>query len=144
MNSLKLPLWARYLLLGFALAAFMHLSPMTGCNKDDGPEPDPIDQTPVLDVVKAEMTADSVEAAFAAADVDAIIGFMSGESQMRSGDDIKNASSTTLQQFAEDFKNRKVVGHGSRFIEFEFDWNGVPYTVDFSLQEDGTFKIIRL
>ena len=33
---------------------------------------------------------------------------------------------------------------GSFFIEYEFDWNGIPYTVDFALQEDGTLKVIRL
>ncbi len=97
-----------------------------------------------MDVEKAKRTAEDVEKAFANADVNAIINFMSEAALKRSKEDIKNTSPERLKQFAKDFDKRRIKGYGDDFIEFEFDWNGLPYTVDFSLQEDGSFKILRL
>ncbi len=97
-----------------------------------------------MDVEKAKRTAEDVEKAFAKADVNAIINFMSEAALKRSKEDIKNASPERLKQFAKDFDKRRIKGYGDDFIEFEFDWNGLPYTVDFSLQKDGSFKILRL
>jgi predicted RNA-binding Zn-ribbon protein involved in translation (DUF1610 family) len=97
-----------------------------------------------MDVEKAKKTAEDVEKAFAKADVNAIINFMSEAALKRSKEDIQNASPERLKKFAKDFDKRRITGYGDDFIEFEFDWNGLPYTVDFSLQEDGSFKILRL
>lgn len=69
---------------------------------------------------------------------------MTDQAFERSAEDIALSNPELIRQFAIDFDKRKIVGYGDEFIEFSFDLEGTPYTVDFALQEDGSFKLIRL
>lgn len=113
-----------------------------GCNKDE--EPPVEDPTSTLDLTKANKAAEDAEQAFASGEVAKILPFMAPVAQQRSQLDLEAADAALLKQFAKDFNNRSVVGYGDEFIEYQFDWNGLPYTVDFAIQEDGSIKIIRL
>ncbi len=131
----------KYLLLGFLLALIVHLNPFTGCNKEDvGPEyPDT-----GLDLARAEADAEKLEKAFYDGDYKTIYEMMTDQAFERSAEDIALSNPELIRQFAIDFDKRKIVGYGDEFIEFSFDLEGTPYTVDFALQEDGSFKLIRL
>ena len=97
-----------------------------------------------MDIEKADQTAERVEEAFADADVERILSFMTETALKRSKSDIENTSPDRLKTFASLFDKRKIVGYGDEFIEFSFDWNGLHYTVDFTLDVDGNFKILRI
>lgn len=127
--------------LGFITAFLIHAIPV-GCNKDEEPPVD--DPTTTLDLTKANKAAEDAEQAFASGEVAKILPFMAPVALERSQLDLEAADAALLKQFAKDFNNRSVVGYGDEFIEYQFDWNGLPYTVDFAIQEDGSIKIIRL
>ncbi|MBK7010046.1 MAG: hypothetical protein IPO65_04775 [Saprospiraceae bacterium] len=127
--------------LGFITAFLIHAIPV-GCNKDE--EPPVEDPTSTLDLTKANKAAEDAEQAFASGEVAKILPFMAPVALERSQLDLEAADAALLKQFAKDFNNRSVVGYGDEFIEYQFDWNGLPYTVDFAIQEDGSIKIIRL
>ncbi|MBL0081864.1 MAG: hypothetical protein IPP37_05300 [Saprospiraceae bacterium] len=127
--------------LGFITAFLIHAIPV-GCNKDE--EPPVEDPTSTLDLTKANKAAGDAEQAFASGEVAKILPRMAPVALERSQLDLEAADAALLKQFAKDFNNRSVVGYGDEFIEYQFDWNGLPYTVDFAIQEDGSIKIIRL
>ncbi len=131
----------KFLFLGFLIAFSLHAIP-SGCNKD---EEDPIDEPGTsLDLTKANKAAEDAEQAFATGEIAKILPFMAPVALERSQKDLEAADIETLKQFAKDFDHRTVVGYGDEFIEYQFDWNGLPYTVDFAIQGDETIKIIRL
>jgi hypothetical protein len=135
----------KYGLLGFFFALMIHTLPLHGCSKDEDPEEDePIENQHTLDLNKADDTAEEVEKAFESGDVSLILPYLSEQAIVRSKEDLENASTEMLKQFAIDFNDREIAGFGDEFIEYEFDWGGIPYTVDFAIQEDGSIKIIRL
>jgi hypothetical protein len=118
------------------------MMPLSSCSKED--DPDPEENIVTLDLEKANQTAEEVEKAFESGDVTLVLPYLTQQAKLRSQEDLENASKEVLMQFASDFNNRSIVGFGDEFIEYEFDWNGIPYTVDFAIQEDGSLKIIRL
>lgn len=135
----------QYGLLGFLFAFGLHSLPLHGCSKDDDPrDDDPIENQHTLDLDKANETAEEVEKAFESGDVTLVLPYLAEKAKIRSQEDLENATPEHLQQFAADFNDREIVGYGDEFIEYEFDWGGTPYTVDFAIQEDGSIKIIRL
>jgi len=139
----KVVKWIQYGLFGFVCAFAIHSMPLSSCSKDDDPDP-PIDNVVLLDLEKANQTAEDLEKAFESGDVALVLPYLTDQAKSRSQEDLENVSPDVLIQFATDFNNRSIVGYGDEFIEYEFDWNGIPYTVDFALQEDGSLKIIRL
>jgi len=135
----------KFALAGFLFALIIHSNPFSGCSPDNDMDPDPSDpDAELLDVNAAKRSAEALEKAFTDADVEQILDMMTPLAVARSGDDITNADPERLKQFASDFNDRKIAGYGTEFIEFSFQLEGVPYTVDFALQEDGSFKVIRL
>jgi hypothetical protein len=137
--------YIQYGLFGFVAALAIHSMPLSGCSKDDDFDPDPNpDPIVLLDLEKANETAENVEKAFESGDVTQVLPFLTDQAKQRSQEDLENASQDVLIQFAADFNDRSIVGYGDEFIEYEFDWNGIPYTVDFAIQVDGSLKIIRL
>ena len=113
-----------------------------GCHQDDVDPPQPPDIT--LDLEKANKTAEDVEQAFASGDYTKVLPFMASLALDRSQSDLEAAHPDQLKQFAIDFDQRSIVGYGDELIEYQFTWDGLHYTVDFAIQEDGSFKIIRL
>ena len=139
MSSLNIA-W-KYLLLGFGVALLIHLNPFSGCSKEDiGPDYPDLG----LDLARAEEDAEKLEKAFSELNRPAIYEMLTDQAFERSAEDISLSSYDLLLQFAKDFDKRKIVGYGDEFIEFSFDLDGLPYTVDFALQEDGSFKLSRL
>jgi hypothetical protein len=137
-QKLRIIKWA---FVGFLASLLVHSFPV-GCNKDDHDPPQ--EPTPTLDLNKANKAAEDVELAFATGDFTKVLPFMATVALERSKTDLEAADPEQLKQFAIDFNMRSVIGHGDEFIEYQFNWNGIPYTVDFAVQEDGSIKIIRL
>ena len=133
--------YVKLALLGFFGAFLIHAIPM-GCHKD---KIDPPQQPNApLDLEKANKAAEDAEQAFASGDYTKVLPYMASVALDRSQADLQEADPERLKQFARDFDQRSVLGYGDELIEYQFNWNGLPYTVDFAIQEDGSFKIIRL
>lgn len=108
-----------------------------GGGSDDGDQTAQYEETSQLKEVTSQ-----TENAFLDGDAEEVLKLMSEETkgtyQSALSDD-----QAQLVNFGNDFKNRKLIFATDNYAEYEFTANNQTYTVTFSLQEDGTWKLTR-
>jgi hypothetical protein len=129
-----------YFLIGFFLIAIAHLT--IKCEDFTEPPDDNneivIDETLVNDAVKA------VETAFITGDAENVLEYLSVEGLETYSDLITGSSEEDLKAFGEGIKNRELSVISEKYAEFDFPVDGIKYSIAFTVDEEGNWKIMRL
>ncbi len=88
--------------------------------------------------------AREAEKAFLSGDPREVLEMMSTESQEFFREDLMQISSEKLESMGDAFKKREMTVSSSTYTEFEFEEDGITYSIALGLQSDGSWKIIRL
>ena len=86
--------------------------------------------------------ASDVEDAFLSGDPEQVLGVLSAEASAFYHDDI-DAIEPQMVDFGNDFKSRELIYATENYAEYAFTSGNETFTVAFSLQEDGSWKLMR-
>lgn len=127
----------KYFLLGFILMAGIHLFMNIGC-KDTSTSPSSPDNSG-----KIESSAKLAESIFSSADTSKLYTILTESTYNTYKSDFAEFQKV-MPLYANAFKNRKLLYSNEIFAEYEFSVDGKSYTVTFTRQDDGSWKITRL
>ncbi len=100
------------------------------------------DNESVVETVELKDAATSAEEAFLSGDPTLVLQLMTDEAK-----EAHESTLTTYQEqmtkFGEDFKTRELITATSNYAEYKFSADDKDFTVAFSRQEDGAWKLMR-
>ena len=117
---------------------------ITGCGGGGGGSDDNTNDsgTTVSEPAQLQSASKSVEDAFKSGVPANVLAAMSDEAKTFYTEDIDNIENMMVD-FGKDFENRKLIYSSDNYAEYEFTADGETYTVTFSRQDDGTWKLTR-
>ncbi len=127
--------------LGTYLFVFVFIAGIS-CGGGGGGNSDGSGNTDTTETKALKTAVTESEDAFLSGEPDKVLAVLSQESAAFYTDDIDSISSKMVS-FGNDFKSRKLVYASDNYAEYEFSANDKTYTVTFSCQEDGTWKLTR-
>ncbi|MFH1050544.1 MAG: hypothetical protein V1779_06385 [bacterium] len=129
-------------LLGLFIAGGFHFFQFISCDSGDSVSLTSLNGIKV-DMKKINEAANKIEEAFASGDPKNVQMLLTEDAKSTYPDILTELDSDRMKSFANDFKNRTIVGVSEIYAEFGFPFQGTTYTVDLALQEDGSFKLMR-
>lgn len=106
--------------------------------------PDDGDGTVIIDTKDVNKAGSSVENAFLTGDSEKVKEIISASSLSLYSDLITNSSAENLKAFGNAFKSRELKVVSEKYAEFKFIVDGIEYTIAMSMDDDGSWKIMRL
>lgn len=128
-------------LAGFALMALAHFT--IQCEKFTSP-PDDNGGDIVVDSKQATSASKALEKAFLTGNSEKVLELVSPASLEHYSDLINGSSEDDLKAFGEAFKTREIKIISESYAEFEFTAEGKVYSVALTLDEDESWKLMRL
>lgn len=123
-----------------AILAFI-MSTLTHC-----PEPSPTEPIiePAVETAPMKQYSETVIIAFQSGDKQKVVDLMYDEYKEIYGKQLENATSKSMADFASALENRKIIKANELYAEYELTINGMAFTIAYSNDGNGNWKLERL
>ncbi|MBN1924806.1 MAG: hypothetical protein JW798_03125 [Prolixibacteraceae bacterium] len=125
-----------FLLIGLFVGAFIHVSHSCISSFDYEHDEEKIDNRGIKN------GASEIESAFSNADTLALANLLTATSLEIYSDAFPEIQAY-MPQYAEAFKSRKLIFANEIFAVYEFVADGITYTLEMTIGDDGNWKLVR-
>jgi hypothetical protein len=88
--------------------------------------------------------AKAIETAFISGDVISIINILTDNAKELYSADLSQVKKSYLVKFGEAFKTRVLKVYSDLYAEFNYTKDGIVFSIAMAIQEDGSWKLMRL